>query len=188
MTTRSALDDDAYYITISPEGIATYNPMSRCIRPQVISEWSMKGVMFEARDAFDSSLILSSELCCSGVEFTAQRIDTGIIEFGDNAEFSGTGLPNKQVYARLVVESTFELHNDCCRWNMVHGNKFSDLGNEDKNSKYSLKAKANISVRMWHYNYPLKGEPVTEGVDSWVWIVIAIVVIAILLGRSILLP
>ena len=183
----TALDDDyAYHITISPDGIATYNPMSSMYQTtSEISEWSMKGVMFEARDAFDSAaLSYQVNFVVRGVEFTAQRVDTGIIEFGDNAEFSGTGLPNKQVYARLLsgeLPLNYTTIAADGTWSMEISS--SDLGNEDKNYEIFFESEGQYIGKDDGTTITLqKGEPVTEGVDSWVWIVVAIVVIAILLA------
>ena len=59
--------------------------------------------MIEARDAFDSAAYsYQVNFIVRGVEFTAQRSDSGPIESGDPAVFTGTGLPKSVVYVKLV--------------------------------------------------------------------------------------
>jgi hypothetical protein len=97
-------DDYAYHIRINSDGMAIYNPMdSMASTSSEISEWSLVNVMFEARDAHDSpAYSYTVNFIVKGVEFTAVREDSGSLVFGDDAEFSGTGLPGSQVKARLV--------------------------------------------------------------------------------------
>ena len=184
----SALDDDyGYHITISPDGIATYNPMSSMYQTSTeITDWSMQGVMFEARDAYDSvEYSYQVNFIVRGVEFSVQRVDTGIVEFGDNAEFTGTGLPGNQVYARMVdgkLPLNYTTIGPDGIWSMEISS--SQLGDDDKNYRIFFESEGQsigkdeggptISLQ--------KGESVTGGLDSWVWVVIAIVVIAILLA------
>ena len=102
----STAEDDDYdsHVTWIPGGKVIYDPMtSMATTTSEISEWSMQGVVFEARDIHDSSnYSYAVNFIVKGVEFTAQRVDEGSVEFGDSAVFSGTGLPDSVVTARLV--------------------------------------------------------------------------------------
>ena len=182
----SALDDDyAYHIRITPDGKAIYNPMDSMYQTSSeISDWSMQGVMFEARDAFDSvAYSYQVNFIVRGVEFTAERVDEGVVKFSDSAEFKGTGLPNSVVTARLVkgdIKLNDTVVGEDGLWKMDITSSALDgdgtyeiyfeqdgqvIGKDDSNS---------ITLK--------KGESVAEGVETWVWIVIAVVVIAILLA------
>ena len=149
-----------------------------------ISEWSMQGVVFEARDIHDSSnYSYAVNFIVKGVEFTAQRVDEGSVEFGDSAVFSGTGLPDSVVTARLVegrlrlndtivgqdglwsMEITSAVLDNDGTYEIFFEQDGQEIGNGDGN-KITL----------------VKGETASEGVKSWVWITIAIVAVVILLG------
>ena len=182
----TAIDNDyAYHIRITPEGKAIYNPMDSMYQTSSeISDWSMQGVMFEARDIHDSvAYSYQVNFIVKGVEFTAQRTDSGSVVFGDGAEFEGTGLPNSQVKARLLKGDTL-LNTSIVKadgtWSMeITSSQLGDDGDykiyfaqdgqfigKDDNSEINIKS----------------GEPLTEGLASWVWIILAFVAFAILLG------
>ena len=97
------LDDDFYadYVSISAQGIATYNPP--WVQPtSVIAEWSLVGLMFEARDSYDSvAYSYKVNIIVVSVAFSAERVDTGSVTANDPATFSGQGLPNSIVAARF---------------------------------------------------------------------------------------
>ena len=182
----TAIDNDyAYHIRITPEGKAIYNPMDSMYQTSSeISDWSMQGVMFEARDIHDSvAYSYQVNFIVKGVEFTAQRSDSGSVVFGDGAQFEGTGLPNSQVKARLLKGDTL-LNTSIVKadgtWSMeITSSQLGDDGDykiyfaqdgqfigKDDNSEITLKS----------------GEPLTEGLASWVWILLAIVAFTVLLG------
>jgi len=96
------LDDDDYgwLFTISSQGIATYNPATRS--DSTVSEWSLVGVMFEARDIHDSVIYSHKvNIVVKSVSFTVQRVDSGDISHGDPAQFIGQGLPGSTVKALI---------------------------------------------------------------------------------------
>ncbi len=182
----TAFDDDyAYHIRITPEGKAIYNPMDSMYQTSSeISDWSMQGVMFEARDIHDSvAYSYQVNFIVKGVEFTAQRTDQGTVTFGDSADFEGTGLPNSQVKARLLKGDTL-LNTTVVAadgtWQMeISSSQLGDDGDykiyfaqdgqfigKDDNNDISLQS----------------GEALTDGLETWVWVVIAVVALAILLG------
>ena len=182
----TAFDDDyAYHIRITPEGKAIYNPMDSMYQTSSeISDWSMQGVMFEARDIHDSvAYSYQVNFIVKGVEFTAQRTDQGTVTFGDSAEFEGTGLPNSQVKARLLKGDTLlntTVVDADGTWTMeISSSQLGDDGDykiyfaqdgqfigKDDNNDISLQS----------------GEALTDGLETWVWVVIAVVALAILLG------
>ena len=164
-----------------------YDPMtSMATTTSEISEWSMQGVVFEARDIHDSSnYSYAVNFIVKGVEFTAQRVDEGSVEFGDSAVFSGTGLPDSVVTARLVegrlrlndtivgqdglwsMEITSAVLDNDGTYEIFFEQDGQEIGNGDGN-KITL----------------VKGETASEGVKSWVWITIAIVAVVITWSRS----
>lgn len=182
----TAIDDDyAYHIRITPEGKAIYNPMDSMYQTSSeISDWSMQGVMFEARDIYDSvAYSYQVNFIVKGVEFTAQRTDTGTVTFEDSAEFQGTGLPNSQVKARLLKGDTLlntTVVSADGTWSMeISSSQLGDDGNYQiyfaQDGQFIGKDDSNeISLQT--------GEPLSEGLATWVWVVIAVVAFAILLG------
>jgi hypothetical protein len=148
-----------------------------------ISEWSMQGVVFEARDAHDS-IVYSWQVnfIVKGVKFTAQRVDTGSVTSSDSALFEGTGLPHSQVSARYVtgdVKVTDTIVNADGTWEMKISS--SQLTDGDNNIYFSQNGQTigkDDDSKITLYS----GTPVAESIGTWVWVVLAIVVLAILLG------
>ena len=93
--------DYMYYINLDSQGIATYNP-PYVQSGSAVSEWSLVGVMFEARDVYDS-VVYSYKInfVVKSVSFTVERVDSGEIEFDDPAVFRGQGLPGSTVEALI---------------------------------------------------------------------------------------
>jgi hypothetical protein len=180
------LDDDySSHIRITADGKAIYNPMDSIYQTSSeISEWSLVGVIFEARDIHDSvNYSYQVNFIVKGVTFTAQRTDTGSVTFEDSASFEGTGLPNSQVKARLLKGDTLLNTTTIAAdgtWEMdISSSQLGDDGNydiyfaqdgqfigKDDNSQIQLKS----------------GESLSEGLATWVWILIAVVAFAVLLG------
>ena len=182
----TAIDDDyAYHIRITPEGKAIYNPMDSMYQTSSeISDWSMQGVMFEARDIYDSvAYSYQVNFIVKGVEFTAQRSDTGTVTFGDSAEFQGTGLPNSQVKARLLKGDTLlntTVVSADGTWSMEISS--SQLGDDGDYQIYFAQDGQFIGKDDNNRITLQSGEPDSGGLATWVWIVIAVVAIAVLLG------
>ena len=182
----TAIDDDyAYHIRITPEGKAIYNPMDSMYQTSSeISDWSMQGVMFEARDIYDSvAYSYQVNFIVKGVEFTAQRSDTGTVTFGDSAEFQGTGLPNSQVKARLLKGDTLlntTVVSADGTWSMEISS--SQLGDDGDYQIYFAQDGQFIGKDDNNRITLQSGEPDSGGLATWVWIVIAVVAFAILLG------
>ena len=98
----SNLDDDDYgwLFTISAQGVATYNPTTRS--DSTVSEWSLVGVIFEARDIHDSVIYSHKvNIVVKSVSFSVQRVDTGDVDYGQPAQFIGQGLPGSTVKALI---------------------------------------------------------------------------------------
>lgn len=182
----TALDNEyAYHIRITAEGKAIYNPMDSMYQTSSeISDWSLPGVMFEARDIHDSAnYSYQVNFIVKGVAFSAQRVDSGSVTFDDSALFEGTGLPNSQVKARLL-KGDIQLNTTTVdadgTWEMeISSSQLGDDGDysiyfaqdgqfigKDDNSEIKLKS----------------GEQLTEGLATWIWILLAVVAIAVLLG------
>ena len=183
----TAIDDDyAFHIRITPEGKAIYNPMdSRYQISSEISDWSMQGVMFEGRDIYDS-VVYSYQVnfIVRGVQFTAERIDSGSVSFDDSAVFQGTGLPNSQVKARLssgdsLLNSTIVKADGTWRMEITS----SQIGDDGSFQIYFAQDGQFIGKDDSNNIVLQSGEVSSGGIfDGWLGIVIAIIAIAILIG------
>ena len=140
--------------------------------------------MFEARDSFDSvAYSYQVNFIVRGVEFTADRLDEGKVKFGDSAEFSGTGLPNSIVTARLVAGDKWlndTIVGDDGLWSMEITS--SALDSDGTYAIYFVQDGQFIGKDDGTSITLEKGEADADEVKTWVWVVIAIVVIALLLG------
>ena len=98
------LDDDEYgnYLTFSSNGVVKYDPAYVTGLSNDIAEWSLVGLMFEARDSYGSvAYSYKVNVVVVEVSFTVIREDTGSLGPGNPALFSGQGLPNSLVEARF---------------------------------------------------------------------------------------
>ena len=186
----STLVDDnyAYHIQINAQGVATYNPMnSMSSQSSEISEWSLVNVMFEARDAHDSpAFSYTINFIVKGVEFSAVREDTGALIFGDDAEFSGTGLPGSQVKARLLNGNILlnqTTVKDDGTWAMALTS--SQLGDDgvydiyfEQDGQYLGKGEKGDDS-----SFALQsGLTAASGIPGWLLVIIVLVGVVILLG------
>ena len=181
-------DDYAYHIQIDAKGVATYNPMnSMSSHSSEISEWSLVNVMFEARDAHDSpAYSYTINFIVKGVEFTAVREDTGALVFGDDAEFSGTGLPGSQVKARLLSGNLLlnqTTVKDDGTWNMaLTAGQLGDDGVYDiyfeQDGQYIGKGEKNDNSEFALQN----GLTAASGIPGWLLVVLVVIGIVVLLG------
>lgn len=183
---QTAIDDDySSKIRITADGKAIYNPMESIQQSSEISEWSMQGVMFEARDIHDSvAFSWQVNLIVKGVKFTAVRLDSGTVTFDDTAEFVGTGLPSSKVTARLANGDKFvndTIVNADGTWQMEIQN--SQLGDDDGNFElYFEQGGQTIGLEDGLEINLQKGEVSTGGLDTWIWVVMGIVAFTILLA------
>ena len=178
--------DDAYasQIRITPDGKAIYNPMESVQLSSEISDWSLPGVMFEARDIHDSvNYSWQVNFIVKGVKFTAERADSGSVIFGDSAEFEGTGLPESQITARLVkgdslLNSTTVAADGT--WSMeISSSQLPDDGNyqiyfDQDGQSIGKDDGADITLQ--------SGADTSGGLDTWIWVVMGIVAFTILLA------
>ena len=98
------LDDDEYgnYLTFSSNGVVKYDPAYVTGLSNDIAEWSLVGLMFEARDSYGSvAYSYKVNVVVVEVSFTVERQDSGSLGPGNPAVFSGQGLPNSLVEARF---------------------------------------------------------------------------------------
>ena len=119
------LDDDNYadFITLSPNGVAKYDPAFVTGLPDSISEWSLMGLMFEARDAYDSvAYSYKVNILVIEVSFTVSRDGSGPITASSPAKFTGTGLPDSLIEARFDNINGFRINqtrvNSDSTWSM----------------------------------------------------------------------
>ena len=182
----SALDDDyATHIRITADGKAIYNPMDSMYQTSSeISDWSLPGVMFEARDIHDSvNYSYQVNFIVKGVTFTAQRVDTGAVTFDDSATFEGTGLPNSQVKARLIKGDTIVNSTTVAvdgTWEMEISS--SQLGDDGDYSIYFAQDGQFIGKDDNTKITLMSGDELSESIATWIWVLIAVVAIAVLLG------
>jgi hypothetical protein len=107
----------------------------------------------------------------------------GIVTFEDTALFTGTGLPGSQVKARLV---SGDLHlnsttvKDDGTWKMEIST--SQLGDDGSYGIYFDQNDQTIGKNDGTSIMLTSGEPETAGMPTWLWVVIAIVSLAVLLG------
>lgn len=100
------IEDDFYddFITITPLGVLTYDPMSYMAQTTAsIPDWSLNSVIVYAQDDQESKAFsLRMNFLVRAVSFTVERADTGDITPDDPAEFLGEGLPGSLVIARFA--------------------------------------------------------------------------------------
>jgi hypothetical protein len=98
------LDDDFYgdYLTLSDKGVVSYDPAFVTGLSNDVSEWSLVGLMFVARDAYDSvAYSYKVNVVVVEVSFSVVRDNSGPLGPESPAYFSGQGLPNSLVEARF---------------------------------------------------------------------------------------
>ncbi len=186
---QSAIDDEyAYHIRITPDGVAVYNPMDSMYQTSSNpTDWSMQGVTFEARDAFDSAAYsYQVNFIIQSVKFSVERVDS---DSEDKAEFRGTALPFSVVSARsfdtdsrlnytiVGADGIWEMDIDLPKDGEIkiyfenNGELNSDvdgqtIGKDSDDSEIVIQ----------------RGDSDSGGTATWIWVVIAIVALAILLG------
>ena len=97
------LDDDDYgnYLNFNSDGVVKYNPAYVTGLSNDIAEWSLVGLMFEARDSYGSvAYSYKVNVVVVEVSFNVIREGTGTLNPDNPAYFSGQGLPNSLVEAR----------------------------------------------------------------------------------------
>ena len=98
------LEDDNYvdYLTFNSNGVVKYNPAYATGLSNEVSEWSLVGLMFEARDSYGSAAFsYKVNIIVVEVTFNVIRNGDGPLGPGNPAYFSGQGLPNSLVEARF---------------------------------------------------------------------------------------
>ena len=103
---ESTIEDDFYddFITITPLGVLTYDPMSYMAQTtSSIPDWSLNGVIVYAQDDQESKAYsLKMNFLVRGVSFSVERVDNGPITVQDPATFQGEGLPGSMVIIRFA--------------------------------------------------------------------------------------
>ncbi|MDP6870315.1 MAG: right-handed parallel beta-helix repeat-containing protein [Candidatus Poseidoniaceae archaeon] len=185
----TALDDVHFQrITMSNSyHVANYNPVDWTgSLSEEITEWSLTNVIFTCRDAYDSIAIsFSINFIVKGVSFSVERVDEGNVIFGKPSEWQGTGLPGSTVFARNVAGSTMVNSTVVMQdgtWSMLissaqlptEGNNEIFFVQDDQKIGHPDEGDSPILIR--------SGEPISEGLATWIWILIAVVAIVALLG------
>ena len=102
----STIEDDYYddFITITPLGVLTYDPMSYMSQTTSnIPDWSLNSVVIYAQDDQESKAYsLKVNFLVRAVSFTVERIDEGAITSDNPATFQGEGLPGSLVIVRFA--------------------------------------------------------------------------------------
>ena len=173
-------DDHRYnVITISSDGIVHYDPVSMKTYSQDASEWSLLQVQFVVSDQYSSKAYSSPvNLIVRVVDFSWERVDSGLVSGDDNADFAGQGRPGVEVTARLndgsrlLLNSTIVDENG--NWRMEISQTMLGDGNHDIMFEYSGE---DYSVAT-----SLQSGQFEEGSLLWLWIVIGVVVVVVLSG------
>jgi hypothetical protein len=166
-------------ITISPTGIVHYDPVSMKTYSQDASEWSLLQVQFVVSDQYSSKAYSSPvNLIVRVVDFSWERVDSGLVTDGDNAIFAGQGRPGVEVTARLndgsrvILNSTTVDENG--NWRMEISQTMLGDGNHNILFEYSgddfVEA---TSIQSGQFE---------EGSLLWLWILIGVVVVVVLSG------
>ena len=102
----ATVEDDYYddFITITPLGVLTYDPMSYMAQTTSnIPDWSLNGVVIYAQDDQESKAYsLKVNFLVRAVSFSVERADSGAITVEDPATFQGEGLPGSTVIVRFA--------------------------------------------------------------------------------------
>ena len=178
--------DDLYYdyVSISSEGIATYNPPT--IRSDDISQWSLVQLKFIATDNSDLwEVSRSVNVIVKSVSFEVVREGTGIISDSEPAIFSGQGLPDSLVKARFdsksgqMINSTRVLADGT--WSMEIS--ASQLGSKDtREIVFEMDGQIFADVQGGDAIFELSSKSDSDSSNLLLYIIIAIVVIAALIA------
>ncbi|MED5309135.1 MAG: hypothetical protein VYA95_07270, partial [Candidatus Thermoplasmatota archaeon] len=178
--------DDLYYdyVSISSEGIATYNPPT--IRSDDISQWSLVQLKFIATDNSDLwEVSRSVNVIVKSVSFEVVREGTGIISDSEPAIFSGQGLPDSLVKARFdsksgqMINSTRVLADGT--WSMEIS--ASQLGSKDtREIVFEMDGQIFADEQGGDALFQLSSKSESESSNLLLYIIIAIVVIAALIA------
>ena len=102
----STIEDDFYddFITVTPLGVLTYDPMSYMAQTtSSIPDWSLNGVVIYAQDDQESKAYsLKVNFLVRAVSFSVDRADSGVVTADNPATFQGEGLPGSLVIARFA--------------------------------------------------------------------------------------
>ena len=178
--------DDLYYdyVSISSEGIATYNPPAS--RSDDISQWSLVQLKFIATDGSDLwEVSRSVNVIVKSVSFEVLREGTGTISDSEPAIFSGQGLPESLVKARFdsksgqMINSTRVLADGT--WSMQIS--ASQLGSKNtREIVFEMDGQIFADESGDDALFELSSATESEGSNIILYIIIALVVIAVLIG------
>ena len=182
----SVITDDLYYdyVSISSEGIATYNPPTT--RSDDISQWSLAQLKFIATDGSDLwELSRTVNVIVRSVSFEVVRDGTGIISDSEPAIFTGQGLPNSLVKARFdsksgqLINSTRVLADGT--WSMQIS--ASQLGSKDtREIVFEMDGQIFADERGDDALFELSSKSESESSNLLLYAIIAVVIIAVLIG------
>ena len=182
----SVSTDDLYYdyVSISSEGIATYNPPTT--RSDDISEWSLAQLKFIATDNADLwDVSRSVNVIVRSVTFEVIRDGAGTISDAEPAIFSGQGLPNSLVKARFdsssgqMINSTRVLADGT--WSMQIS--ASQLGSKDtREIVFEMDGQIFSDGSGGDALFRLSSATESDGGGLLLYIIIAVVVVAVLIA------
>jgi hypothetical protein len=178
--------DDLYYdyVSISSDGIATYNPPAT--RSDDISQWSLVQLKFVATDSSDLwEVSRSVNVIVKSVSFDVVRDGTGTISDSQPATFSGQGLPESLVKARFdsksgqMINSTRVLADGT--WSMQIS--ASQLGSKDtREIVFEMDGQIFADETGDDALFELSSKAESEGSGIILYVIIALVVIAVLIA------
>jgi hypothetical protein len=186
----SSPDDDAYndFITINTKGEATYDPMEYMHETTSdIAQWSILNVIFEVRDVDDvPAYSFMVNFIVKPISFTAVRQDEGQILVGNNAIYTGSGLPNSKVVARLQSQGS-------AVGDFVNETKVGSDGSWRMEISYSQIGTDGDVILVFtqggqtaenEYYGVSAGITEPEGLATWMWAVLILVALVLLLGAG----
>ena len=185
----SSIEDDAYndFIVINSDFVATYDPMEYMHETTSdIAQWSILNVMFEIRDIDEvPAYSFTVNFIVKPISFSAERQDEGQILAGNNAVYTGSGLPESKVIARLYSQGSAEgdFVNETIvdldgRWRMEIS--YAQLG-ADGDLILVFSQDGQTAVGDYGVSAGI-AEP--EGMATWMWAVLILLTLVILLGAG----
>jgi len=181
--------DDAYnsFITINQNGVATYDPMEYMHETTSdMAQWSILNVIFEVRDVDDvPAYSFTVNFIVKPISFTADRQDEGQILVGNNAVYTGSGLPGSKVVARLYSSGSAE--GDFINETIVGADgswrmeiSYVQLGTD---GDIQLVFTQNGQTAAGYYDVSA-GIAEPEGLATWMWAVMILLALLLLLGAG----
>ena len=181
--------DDGYndFIIFDSKLRATYDPMHLMHETTSdMANWSLLNVIFEVRDLDDvPAYSFTVNFIVKPISFTSERQDEGQIISGNNAVYTGSGLPGSKVIARLIGEGNSE--GDFVNETIVGADgswrmeiSYAQIGTDgDVELVFTQDGQTAVG------NYGVSsGIAEPEGLATWMWAVLILISLVLLLGAG----